>query len=313
MECDGPLPAIPSPLASLYSHFPLLLLDPQLSTTPAPSPAQLWALGPPPTGHAESLDPLCRAAQAWARFANVDLDKAVRWVDWDRVEAAPGGRLPAVHTEEGDLLVGEEVDAWLRKQQAGRGGKSSAKRASGTAASEFGAAGAAAEDGATGGATPTTPQDPTQQAFTALVETTLLPAVLCALYLSPRGTAPPVVPARRKPALAALAGSILSWNDRSARIEEVKRLRGGKVGKRTVLDLEEVEREAAETIEALEVKVKEAQGEWFGGAASPSQLDALLYALLSLIRILPAACDFVLRPTLERCPALVDWVKRHDP
>ncbi|GAA5821375.1 hypothetical protein JCM11251_004593 [Rhodosporidiobolus azoricus] len=301
------MPAIPSPLSSLYSHFPLLVLPPLQSTTPAPSPAQIWALGPPPPGHAESLDPLCRALQARARFAGVKVEQDVRWIDWDGRESAPGGVLPAVHTEEGDLLVGEEVDAWVGKQQeaTAKGGAGGGKRSSGG-----GELGASSLDGST---VTTAQQDPTHQAYTALVETTLLPAVLSALYLSPSGTAPPVVPHRPKPLLSSLASSVLSWNERSTRIEEVKRLRGGKVGKKTVLDLEEVEREAAEAIEALEEKLQAQPGEWFGGASCPTRFDALLYALLSIIRVLPPAADPVLRQTLERCPTLTDWVKRHDP
>ncbi|GAA5911754.1 hypothetical protein JCM6882_003344 [Rhodosporidiobolus microsporus] len=300
-----PLPAIPSPLASLYSHFPLVLLPPLQSTTPAPSPSRIWALGPPPQGHTESLDPLCRALQAHARFAQVETQREVKWVGWDGRESAPGGVLPAVHTGEGDLLVGEEVDAWVVKQQQQQAAKKDGgKRTSG--GGEFGAPEPPSSS-------PTPQQDPTHQAYTALVETTLLPAVLAALYLSPAGTAPPVVPSRPKPLLSALAESVLSWNERTVRIEEVKRLRGGKVGKKTVLDLEEIEREAADAIEALEVKVKEVPGEWFGGVSSPTRLDALLYALLSIIRVLPPAADPILRQTLERCRALVDWVKRHDP
>ncbi|GAA5969313.1 hypothetical protein JCM11641_007547 [Rhodosporidiobolus odoratus] len=262
----------------------------------------------PPAGHSESLDPLCRATQAHARFAGVETSK-VRWVDWDHVEAAPGGQLPAVHTEDGDLFVGEEVDAWMSKKQAAAStGAGTGKRTSG-AGSGFGTP--QPDETATG----TAFRDPTHQAYTSLIETTLLPAVLCALCLSPAGTAPSVVPPRDKPFLSACAGTLLNWNERRDRIEEVKRLRGGKVGKGTVLDLEEVEREAAETIEALEIKIKakEGQGEWFAGASSPTRLDALLYALLSIIRILPAACDTVLRPALERCPTLLRWVKQHDP
>ncbi|GAA6028027.1 hypothetical protein JCM8097_001837 [Rhodosporidiobolus ruineniae] len=305
------LTTIPSPLASIYAKFPLLLLDPLQSTTPLPSPSRIWALGPPPTGHSESLDPLCRALQAHARFARIPLDKHTRWVDWDGREAAPGGVLPAVHTERGDLLVGEEVDAWVRREQAaveGGAGKGS-KRSSG--GSEFSTPGLA-DDAPPSSATAL---DPTHQAYTALVETALLPAVLSALYLSPSGTAPAVVPRRRKPALSSLVGSVLRWNDRSARIEEIKRLRVGKTGKKAVLDLEEVEREAVEAIQALEVRMKqkEGQGEWFAGSSTPTRLDALLYALLSIIRVLPSSCDQILRPALERCPALVDWVKRHDP
>ncbi|GAA5855912.1 hypothetical protein JCM8547_000411 [Rhodosporidiobolus lusitaniae] len=302
------MPAIPAPLSSFYQKFPLVLLDPLQPSTPAPSPAQLWALGPPPSGHSESVDPLCRVSQAFARFAQVPLQRETRWVGWDNVEAAPGGVLPAVHTETGDLLVGEEVDNWVGREmrKIEQGGK---KRASNGGASEFGSPGR--DDAAS---TPAA-QDPTHQAYFALVESTLLPAVLSSLYLSPPGTAPLVVPSTPKPVLSALAGSLLSWNDRSRRIEEVKRLRGAKGGKKSVLDLEEVEREAKETIEALEEKLRAAggKGEWFGGASSPTRLDALIYALLSIVRILPSSCDYVLRPALERSPALLAWVKKHDP
>lgn len=66
--------------------------------------------------------------------------------------------------------------------------------------------------------------------------------------------------------LSQIAQTYLTWNDRSRRIDEVKRLRGGKTGKGVVLDLEEVEREAEEAIEALETKMAEIKGEWIGGA-----------------------------------------------
>jgi hypothetical protein len=47
--------------------------------------------------------------------------------------------------------------------------------------------------------------------------------------------------------------------------------------------------------------------------SGPSKLDALLYALLSIIKILPRACDDALRPALERSPALLEWIEKHDP
>lgn len=247
--------AIPSPLSSFYQHFPLLLLPSHIQSSVPPSLSQIWALGPPPTGHSESLDPLCRAAQAFTRFANLPVDDKVRWVTWDQREVAPGGAFPAVHATNGDLLVGEQVEEWLSKELA-KGGKASD--------------GGKRTDEASSPERKSAQQDPTHQAYTALVESALLPAVLCALYLSPAGTAPAVVPQRRKPVLSALAGSLLSWNDRSERIEEVKRLRGGKGGKKTVLDLEEVEREAGEALEALEVKIKAVskgrETKWFGGS-----------------------------------------------
>jgi hypothetical protein len=109
--------------------------------------------------------------------------------------------------------------------------------------------------------------DPTHQAYTSLVLTTLLPAVLSSLYLSP--TPIPLTPLRPLPYLSALAASFSAYGQRRERIAEIKRLRGGKVGSRVVLDLEEVERDAVETIEALEVKLKATEGTsaWFGGVA----------------------------------------------
>lgn len=110
-----------------------------------------------------------------------------------------------------------------------------------------------------------------------------------------------------------------------------------------MLDLEEVEREAEETMRALDAKLGGADKDaWFGAArcvpplpflalspllpprsrltpprppahSSPSKVDALAYALLSIVSVLPPTCDKVLRPALERCPGLVAWVKAHDP
>ncbi|BGO98090.1 hypothetical protein NBRC10513v2_002090 [Rhodotorula toruloides] len=270
---------IPSPLARFYSHFPLLTLPSPHLTTPAPSLPTIWAYGPPPSGHTESLDPACRAAQAYARFAGQKCE--VRWIGWEGREGAPGGQVPALHTSEGDLFGGEELEAWLAEKAGGKD----------------------------------TTNDATHQAYLSLLTTTLLPAVLAALYLSPSTLAPSVVPIPSRPFLSSLAQIYLTWNDRSSRIDEIKRLRGGKVGKETALDLEEIEREAVEAIEAVEGKLKEQQGEgeWFGGASTPSRLDALLYALLSIVRILPPKCDSTLRPALERCPNLLAWVKKHDP
>lgn len=112
-----------------------------------------------------------------------------------------------------------------------------------------------------------TTNDATHQAYLSLLTTTLLPAVLAALYLSPSTFAPSVVPIPSRPFLSSLAQIYLTWNNRSTRIDEIKRLRGGKVGKETALDLEEIEREAVEAIEVLEGKLKaqQGEGEWFGG------------------------------------------------
>ncbi|TNY18889.1 hypothetical protein DMC30DRAFT_424965 [Rhodotorula diobovata] len=279
---------IPAPLARLYSHLPLVVLPAPQGTTAPPTSPTIWAYGPPPRGHKESLDPLCRAAQAFARFSLGDAPAQVRWLDWDGKEGAPGGSLPALHTPGGDLLVGDEVSAWVAAQGATKSSRTKK------------------------GETP--PADPAQQAFLALLTSTLLPAVLSALYLSPASLTPPVVPARSRPFLSEIAHTYLSWNDRADRIDEVKRLRGGKVGKEAVLDLEEVEREAEETIRALDAKLGGADKDaWFGAASSPSKVDALAYALLSIVSVLPPTCDKVLRPALERCPGLVAWVKAHDP
>lgn len=115
--------------------------------------------------------------------------------------------------------------------------------------------------------------EPTHQAYLALVLTTLLPAVLAALYLAPASVAPEIVPSVARPFLSAVAHIYLTWNDRSDRIEEIKRLRGGKIGKAVALDLDEVEREAVEAIDALETKTRAASGsDWFDGARFVSSL-----------------------------------------
>jgi hypothetical protein len=52
----------------------------------------------------------------------------------------------------------------------------------------------------------------------------------------------------------------------------------------------------------------------FFSSSSPSQLDASLYSLLSIISILPAKGDSgLLRTTLDRCPRLTKWYKSHEP
>jgi len=113
------------------------------------------------------------------------------------------------------------------------------------------------------------PVDPIVQAYTSLVSTTLLPAVLAALYLLPStSVSSPVIPQQSLPFLSNLAQKWLGISEKQDRISQVKKLRGGKVGKKTVLDLEEVEREAVEALEALEEKFKEGNGhdQWFLGA-----------------------------------------------
>ena len=274
--------SIPAPLARLYAKFPLYEVPAPQGTTPPPSRPTIWAYGPPPAGHRESLDPLCRAAQAFARFTLTnDAEGAadVRWMDWAGREGAPGGTLPALHTPEGDLLVGDEVSGWVAAQGAPAKGKKGSGasslplyRALRLLAQRLTPLAAAAD------APP--PSDPSRQAFLALVLSTLLPAVLSALYLSPASLVPPVVPSRQRPVLAAVAHRYLSWNDRADRIDEIKRLRGGKAGKQAVLDLEEVEREAGETIEALEVKLGDEDPQaWYGGARGVRSLASGSLAL----------------------------------
>ncbi|GAA6058817.1 hypothetical protein JCM10212_001933 [Sporobolomyces blumeae] len=282
---------VPSPLAPLYAYFPLLTVPNDDATTPAPTAPTLWALGPPPAGHKESLDPVCRQSQAWLRFSGIDARP--RWIAHGL--GAPGGTLPALHLPQGDLIESEAVDAWTSKQATGKANTPA--------------------DDSPDGPDPAKPVDPIVQAYTALVETALLPAVLAALYLLP--SAPPVVPERRLPFLSALAARWLGMSQRQDRISEIKRLRGGKMGKKAVLDLEEVEREAVEALNAIEVKMQATEagkGPWFLGASTPSQLDAQLYSVLSIISVLPARGDgSILRTALERCPALVQWCRSHDP
>lgn len=120
---------IPSPLAAFYAKFPLVELPAPTDaagTLPpqTPSRAKIWALGPPPAGHAESLDPLCRAAQAYARFAFGGAE--TRWLAWENRNSSPEGQLPALHTPNGDLLTGEELDAWIASHLTSKNGQSSA-------------------------------------------------------------------------------------------------------------------------------------------------------------------------------------------
>jgi hypothetical protein len=65
-----------------------------------------------------------------------------------------------------------------------------------------------------------------------------------------------------------LAQKWLGISEKQEKISQVKKLRGGKVGRKTVLDLEEVEREAVEALDALEEKFQEGNenDQWFLGA-----------------------------------------------
>lgn len=247
---------MPSSLAHIYAKFPLVEIEaPYEAYQQTPTKPKIWAYGPPPAGHSESLDPLCRAAQAYARFASGEAE--TRWLSWDAKESSPDGQVPALHTPEGDLLTGDELDSWIASHLTDKKGEASrllpTAKATGPSLTVHCPTDASSE--------------PIHQAYLALVTSTLLPAVLAALYLSPASVAPPVVPSLSRPFLSQVAHVYLSWHDRANRIDEIKRLRGGKTAKATALDLEEVEREAVEAIEALEAKMQAAgKAEWFDGA-----------------------------------------------
>ncbi|GAA5831733.1 hypothetical protein JCM3766R1_004998 [Sporobolomyces carnicolor] len=288
---------VPSPLAPLYAYFPLLTVsNDDDATTPAPTKPTLWVLGPPPSGHKESLDPSSRRVQALARFSNVDFDS--RYLA-DGL-GAPGGTLPSLHLPQGDLVETDRVDESILKLATTKPAASDDDDSN--------------NKGDGGGDRSPAAADPVVQAYTSLVETTLLPAVVAAVYLVAAST-PSVTPALSRPFLSDLAHRWLGIAQRRDLISDVKRLRGGKTGKDVVLDLEEVERDAVEALEALEDKFsqQDKDARWFLGAATPSPLDASIYSLLTIISILPAKGDNgVLRTTLERCPTLTRWYKSHE-
>lgn len=247
-----PVPALPSiPIPAVISHFfslfPLITYPAPCTSTPPPSVPTLWLIGPAPANSTESLDPTCRQAQALARFAHYNLQ--VRWLN--NAAGAPGEQLPALHLSNGELLGSEEVLSRI----LGLDSKESKE---------------------------STP-DPTHQAYTSLLTTTLLPSVLSSLYLSP--TPQPITPAQSLPYLTALASSFGTRQTRTARIAQIKQLRGGKQGSKIPLDLEAVEREAVAALGALEIKMREteAEGEWFGGVQCVLNLVLLLllYARLT--------------------------------
>ncbi|GAA5975657.1 hypothetical protein JCM5350_002682 [Sporobolomyces pararoseus] len=306
---------IPSPLTPLYSYFPLLLIsDPDSTstsyTTPAPSLPTLWALGPPPSsssGVVESLDPLCRKSQAFLRFKQIKF--STKWVQDG--SGAPGGSLPSLHLQNGDLIDSKRVDQWIQvtnKKQSSTSTSSSEEKSRETTTTTT----TTAEEDAG-----IVVVDPIVQAYTSLVETSLLPAVISAIYLIPSKLS--VTPQRTLPFLSDLVDKIFfNVSRREERINQVKQMRGGgKAGKSSVLDLEETEREAVECLEALEEKYKEQGGDkWFLGNNSPTQLDALIYSLLSIISILPEQSQggLLLRTTLDKqCPGLTKWYKSLEP
>ncbi|KAK4700108.1 hypothetical protein P7C70_g6146, partial [Phenoliferia sp. Uapishka_3] len=261
---------IPSVVSNIFSHFPLVTYPAPPTTSSAPTSPTLWLLGPPPASTTESLDPLCRQAQALARFTSTTV--IPRYLSSS--SGAPGSVLPALHLPNGALLSATEVTDHLLPPPA----------------------------------IPKT-ADPKQQAFFSLVNTTLLPAVLAIVYLAPPTPVMAVIPPKQLPLLSAWAASWASGEERKERINEILRLRGKKVGIKAVLDLEQLERDGLDTITALEAVVK-AQGDakWFEGASAPTILDALLYALLSIILLQPSSTSVPLKDKLERCPSLLAWI-----
>ena len=292
---------VPPFVAQVFSSFPLVLYPSPCTSTPPPTVPTLWLLRSPKSNSStDSSDPYSRQAQALARFTNFQVQ--VRWMD--SAAGAPGEALPALHLPNGELLATEEALAHL-----------SAPKSSSTSTS-----------------TSTSAEDPSIAAYQSLLSTSLLPAVLACLYLSPSPSPSP----SSAPLLVRLLHSVQAPSARTALIAQVKRLRGGKEGTRRPLDLEALERDAVSALGALEAKMREGEGggPWFGGAGcvvffyvrvsspqcadlslppenrSPSALDAMLYALLSIVQELPhGTASGPLKEKLERCPSLVAWVK----
>ncbi|KAM0754598.1 hypothetical protein T439DRAFT_321635 [Meredithblackwellia eburnea MCA 4105] len=295
-----PIPAVPAvpiphPVAWLFSHFPLKVYDPPYTTSPAPPSPTLWVLGPPPpTSSSESLDPFCRQAQALARFTNTAV--ITRWLS--STDSALGNTLPNLHLPDGALLASTEVNAYFSPPKSPIVLPSPNPTSNSSSSATPPSAEAAA--------------DAKYQAFLSLVNTTLLPAVLAILYLGPPSPSLAIVPSPQLPFLSTLAAGWVGLSSKRDRIDEILQLRGKKVGLRAVLDLEEVEREGVETLEALEQVLKD-QVTWFGGASKARPLDALNYALLSIILLQPSSTSAPLREKLERCPTLLSWTKSKKP
>lgn len=327
------LPSIPAPklFTAIFSHFPLRTYPvPESELSNSPLVPTLWLLGPPgASGGAatESLDPISRQTQCYARFKGRQLD--VKWCK-DALGAV-GGKLPCLHLPNGELLGSEHVDEWIEHPERFVDGAIKVDVRPGTP----------------------NEKDTAQSAFTALLRSTLLPAVLASLYLSPPATskALSVVPAIvDQPFLSSIASYFAAIETRRETIALVKKFRGGRAGPNAVLDLEEVEREGVETIGNLEDKVRaEGTPGWFAGneyvspaallplhssrcsllllvstglgaeltissvARSATALDALIYSLLSIIVLLPLTGDSPLRLKVEKSPSLMAWLKRRAP
>ncbi|KAK4058525.1 hypothetical protein OIO90_000687 [Microbotryomycetes sp. JL221] len=259
-----PTLAMPKVVSSIFGAFPLVTYpSEQPPSSGTPSKPTLWLYGPPPQNNengsngknaSESLDPKCRQAQALARFTGLDCE--YKW--FQTAAGAPGQTLPSLHLPTGDLLLTDEISKHLTTSSTA---KSSNDNPEATTSSVPGSPDPAA--------------DSTVQAFSALLQTALFPAVLAALYLNGSAdshSAAAVVPQRQLPIVTSVFMSLTSRQERSQRVAEIKKLRGGKEGARVVLDLEAVERDAVEALGAFEAKMRatEVDGPYFGGQSSPT-------------------------------------------
>lgn len=253
------LPTLPLPgvLAAFYSHFPLVTYPAPPTSNPAPTTATLWILGilplsssTSPNPFPESLHPYSRIAQTLARFSLVPIE--LRWLSTE--EGVFGEGFPNLHLPDGDLLgrgrEGGELEEWLL---TGRRGKNTAIPGESEA-----------------------DRSPTYDAFDELVKSTLLPAVMALGYFSTTTTKSKVTQGinnnnnggSHRPFLSSCVAYYDSVLIRRERVKEIMKLRGGKKG--GVLDLEDLEREAVETIGVFEVKLREEKRgaeAWFEGSS----------------------------------------------
>lgn len=239
---------MPPLISTLFAHFPLVTYPALPPLSPAPTLPTLWLLGPPPipspipspsdAQDLESLDPACREAQALARFH--DIVVSIRW--FSHPSGAVSERLPNLHLPNGALLNSSEVSTYFSNPTA------------------FDSPPVLTKVGEN-------EKEPTHQAYASLVRTTLAPSIQASIYLSPPLSSLPISPMSPLPLLSSLATYVLALSSKKEKIEEVKKMRGGRVGVRSMLDLEELEREGVETIKAVEVKMGIDGGDWFGGAS----------------------------------------------
>lgn len=334
------LPSFPIPplISTFFSYFPLVTYDSDLAPSTTPNEPTLWLIGPPSSSSASSsskqnqhdlsLDPICRQLQVWARFNQRVI--AVRW--WSTHECAVGvsstsvkggedseGRLPILHLSNGVLLGREEAGEWLKTDKK-------------PLTREI----AAAISGETSVEQEDEEEDGLHLAYSSLLRSTLLPAVLASVYLLPLPASFKVTPSQSLPILREPVEGIRKMEETRARIQQIKKLRNGASSSLGAgLDLEEVEREGMSTIEILEKKMEEGgTPSWFGGVrfvsfscsllcymssmltllsrshSAPTRLDAMIYALLSIILQLPRSkpTSSLLREKLESSPALMSWI-----